>query len=79
MLFNNKKKDQISILTKMKPDGSTSEMKKSEEGGEHNEYTACAEVILAALESKSIQGLASALRAFHDLVKEEDLEQDAEE
>lgn len=79
MLFRNKKKDQISILTKMHPDGSTSEMKKAEEGNEHNEYTSCAEDIISAVQSGSIQKMASALKAFHELVKEEDLEQDAKE
>lgn len=74
-----KKKAVTVILSKMRPDGSTSEVNKSEESGEQNEYTACAEDILEGIESKSINKLAAALKAFHELVKSEDLEQDARE
>jgi len=76
MILNDKKKAVSVILSKMKKDGGTTEVHVMPEEGEHNEYTAFAEDILHAVEKKSVQSLASCLKAFHEMIMEEDEEQD---
>jgi len=46
------------------------------ESGEHNEYTAFAEDMISAMKDGSVQRLASCLKAFHEMIEEEDKEQD---
>jgi hypothetical protein len=79
-IFPDKKKAVNIILSKRRPDGSHSETEvATESDSDHDVYTACAEDMMAAMRSDSVKYLAQALKAFHDLVKEEDIEQDAGE
>lgn len=77
MIFDKKKSVSV-ILSKLGKDGRTSESEVAHESGEHNEYTAFAEDMIAAFKDGSVQKLASCLEAFHEMVKEEDEEQDLE-
>lgn len=77
MLFD-KKKAATLILSKMDKRGKASEVEAAHESGEHNEYTSYAEDMLAAFESKSVQKLAACLKSFHQMVADEDYEQDKE-
>lgn len=76
MFLHDRKKAVSVILSKMGKDGSTSEVHVASEGGGHDEYSAFAEDMLAAFEDKSVQKLASCLKAFHEMIMEEDEEQD---
>lgn len=63
----------------MGKDGRASETPVAHEGGEYDEYTSMAEDIISAAKEGSVQKLASCLKAFHEMIKEEDEEQDAGE
>lgn len=78
MIIPDKKKAISVILSKMNKDGSVTESHVAPETGAHDEYTSFAEDIIHAIESKSVQKLASCLRAFHEMIAEEDKEQDME-
>lgn len=78
MLFNDKKKAVTVILSKLHRDGRETESDVAHESGEHNEYTACAEDMLAAFKSGSVQDLAACLKAFHEMIEEEHKEQGSE-
>ena len=77
MIFDKKRAVSV-ILSKTGKDGRTVEVEVSPETGEHDEYTSIAEEMLAHIQGGSVQGVAKCLRVFHELVKEEDEEQDAE-
>lgn len=76
MIFDKKRAVSV-ILSKTGEDGRTVEVEVSPETGEHDEYTSIAEDLVAHMKSGSVQGVAKCLRVFHELVKEEDEEQDA--
>jgi hypothetical protein len=76
MLFDKKKAATV-ILSKMGKDGRQTETDMAHEGGDYDEYTSYAEDMLAAIAAKSPLKLASCLKAFHEMVQEEDEEQDA--
>lgn len=76
MIIGDKKKAVSVILSKMGKDGSVKETNVASESGEMNEYTAFAEDIISAVENKSVQGLASCLKAFHEMIMDQDEEQD---
>lgn len=78
MFLNDKKKAVSVILSKVRPDGSESESEVAEEAKEGGEYEAFAEDLLAAIESKSVQSLAQVLRSFHEMIEEQDEEEDLE-
>jgi hypothetical protein len=77
MIFDKKKSVSV-ILSKLGKDGKTTETDIAHETGEHNEYTALAEDIIAHVKTGSVQGLASCLESFHEMIKEKDEEQDQE-
>ena len=77
MIFDKKKSISV-ILSRMGKDGRASESEVAHESGEHNEYTAMAEDMIDAMKNGSVQNLASCLKAFHEMIEAEDLEQDAE-
>lgn len=79
MIIGDKKKAVSVILSKMKPDGGTSESEVAPESGDHDEYTAFAEDMLSAFKAGSVHDLARCLREFHHMIEEEDEAQDAEE
>lgn len=64
------------ILSRMDKDGKTSEMEVKPEEGEFTEYHAFAESIMSAIKDSSVADLAKALEEFHEMIKEEDVEQD---
>lgn len=78
MIIADKKRAATIILSKMFKDGGMSESEVKPEGGEHDEYSAFAEDMLAAIQGGSVAGLAKALKGFHDMIKGADEEQDQE-
>lgn len=61
----------------MKPDGSASEFEVAPESGEHNEYTEFARDMIEAYKKGSVMELAKCLKAFHEMIKDEDEAQDS--
>lgn len=76
-----KKKTAMIILAKMGKDGKSEyQEKKNEESmdDDYSEYKACAEDFMQAISDKSVEKMAEVLKAFHEIVKHEDVEQDLE-
>lgn len=76
-----KKKTAMIILAKMGKDGKSEHQEvKNEEGMDEDvaEYKAVAEDMLQAISDKSVDKLAEVLKAFHEIIKHEDIEQDLE-
>ena len=67
------------ILSKMAKDGASHEVSVAHEDGMHDEYSAFAEDIISAVKDGSVMELAKCLKAFHEMIKEDDEMQDAEE
>lgn len=76
MIINNRK-TVSAILSKMDKDGRSAEAEVAPESGEHNEYTALAEDLMTASKSGSVHGIAAVLKKFHQMIAEDDEEQDA--
>lgn len=76
-IIGDRKKAVSVILSKMRKDGGTSEVETAPESGEHDTYTSFAEDMLEAFKSGSVQRLAASLKAFHEMIADEDEEQDA--
>lgn len=77
MIFDKRKAVSV-ILSKMDKDGRSTDVEVKPESGEHNEYTALAEDLLAAVKDSSVQKLAGFLKSFHALIQEVDQVQDKE-
>lgn len=76
-----KKKTAMVILAKMGKDGKSDyqEAKNKETADEDvAEYKACAEDMMQAISDKSVEKLMEVLKAFHEIIKHEDVEQDLE-
>ena len=76
-----KKKTAMIILSKMGKDGKSEyQEKKNEESMDEDaaEYKACAEEMMQAIQDKSIDKMMEVLKAFHEIIKHEDKEQDLE-
>lgn len=54
-------------------------MEVAPESGDHNEYTAFAEDMMAAYKKDSIQDLAACLKEFHKMIMSDDEAQDSRE
>jgi len=78
-MFFDKKRAASVILSKMDKDGRSKEMHVAPESGEHNEYTSFAEDLLSAVKENSVQRVASVLKNYHEMIKEEDEEEDKQE
>lgn len=72
MFLNDKKKVSSVILSRMKSNGEQTDVDVAPESDVHNEYTSLAEEIFSALESKSVQHLASLLRQLNGLSEEDE-------
>lgn len=70
MFFNDKKKVSSVILSRMKGNGQEMSADVAPESDVHNEYTSLAEEFFAALESKSVQHLASLFKQLNELGEE---------
>lgn len=76
-----KKKTAMVILAKMGKDGKSENMEvKNEESMDDDvaEYKAVAEDMLQAINDKSVDKLAEVFKAYHTIIKHEDVEQDYE-
>lgn len=76
-----KKKTAMVILAKMGKDGKSENMEvKNEESMDDDvaEYKAVAEDMLQAINDKSVDKLAEVFKAYHEIIKHEDVEQDYE-
>jgi hypothetical protein len=76
-----KKKTAMVILAKMGKDGKSENMEvKNEESMDDDvaEYKAVAEDMLQAINDKSVDKLMEVMKAFHEIIKHEDVEQDYE-
>jgi hypothetical protein len=79
MIFPDKKKVASIILSRMGKDGVPKESKLPDGSGSMDEYSAFAEDMLDAFKSESVERLAKILKSFHEMIKEEDVEQDSGE
>ena len=76
-----KKKTAMLILAKMGKDGKSENMEvKNEESMDEDvaEYKAVAEDMMQAIQDKSVDKLMEVMKAFHEIIKHEDVEQDYE-
>lgn len=75
-----KKKTAMLILAKMGKDGKSENMEVKNENGEDesSEYKACAEDMMQAVQDKSVEKMMEVLKAFHEIIKNKDVEQDME-
>lgn len=75
-----KKKTAMLILAKMGKDGKSENMEVKNENGddEASEYKACAEDMMQAVQDKSVEKMMEVLKAFHEIIKNKDVEQDME-
>lgn len=76
-----KKKTAMLILAKMGKDGKSENQEvKNEESMDDDvaEYKAVAEDMLQAINDKSVDKLMEVMKAFHEIIKHEDVEQDYE-
>jgi hypothetical protein len=78
MIFDKKKSVSV-ILSKMNKDGETSEVNVSHESGDHDVYTSLAEDLIAGTKEGSVQKVASVLRSYHEMIEEDDEQDDQEE
>jgi hypothetical protein len=72
MMFGDRKKAISTILSRRHEDGSTSEAEAKPEKSfdpKMEAHRAIAEDLHHAIENKSVDGIASALKAHHDLIK----------
>lgn len=77
-----KKKTAMLILAKMGKDGKSENQEvKNEESMDEDvaEYKAVAEDMLQAINDKSVDKLMEVMKAFHEIIKHEDIEQDMAE
>lgn len=74
MFFNDKKKAATIILSKIKKDGSSSESESKPGSDEPDVYRELAETIKGG----DVGAIAASLKAFHEMIAEEDEEQDSE-
>lgn len=76
-----KKKTAMIILAKMGKDGKSEHQEaKNEESMDEDvaEYKAVAEDMMQAIQDKSVDKMIEVLKAFHEIIKHEDEEQDLE-
>lgn len=73
-----KKKSVSVILSKLDKNGRTHESSISHESGDHDEYTSLAEDFISAMKDGSVQRAAAALKSFHKMIEQADMEEDAE-
>ena len=76
-----KKKTAMLILAKMGKDGKSENMEVKNESGDDEdvaEYKAIAEDMMQAVQDKSVDKMMEVLKAFHEIIKHEDVEQDME-
>lgn len=79
MIIGDKNRNIGLIVSTMKPDGSQTEVNISPSNGDYDEYTSFAEDILSSIKDGSVKKLSNCLRKFHEMIKDEDMEQDMDE